>query len=103
FDVDADFLAREMRELVAELVHFRALLADDDAGSAGVERDHHFPRLALDDDVRDRGVTQSRLEILAEQLVLFEQRRQLASGVVAGFPVLADAEPEPDWMCLLSH
>src|SRR5262249_46343044 len=30
FDVDADFLAGEMRELVAQLVDFSALLADDD-------------------------------------------------------------------------
>src|SRR5689334_22523067 len=32
FDVDADFLARQMRELVAQLVDFRALLTDHDAG-----------------------------------------------------------------------
>src|SRR5215212_8348406 len=36
FDVDADFLAREMRELVAQLVDFSALLADDDARTSGV-------------------------------------------------------------------
>src|SRR4051812_38889484 len=30
-DVDADFLAREVRELITQLVDFSALLADDDA------------------------------------------------------------------------
>src|SRR5205085_6569298 len=82
-DVDADFLAREMRELIAQLVDFRALLADDDAGTAGVQGDDDLPRLALDDDVGDRGVTEARLEILAQQLVFTKQRRQLATRVVA--------------------
>ncbi len=103
FDVDADFLAREVRELVAQLVDFRALLADDDARPAGVQRDDDLPRLALDHDVRDRRVAEARLEILAQQLVLAEQRRQVAARVVARLPILRDAEPESDRMCLLSH
>ena len=47
-DVDADFLARQMRELVAQLVDFGALLADHDARTAGVQRDDDLARLALD-------------------------------------------------------
>src|SRR5207237_10596094 len=37
------------------------------------------------------------------ELGLLEQRRQLASGVVARLPVLRDAESESDRMRLLSH
>ena len=103
FDVDADFLAREVRELVAQLVDFRALLADHDARTTGVQRDDDLARLAIDDDVGDRRVAEARLEILAQQLVFTEQRRQIAARVVARLPVLRDAESETDRMCLLSH
>ena len=41
-----------LRELVAELVDFGALLPDDDARTAGVDRHDDLARLALDRDVR---------------------------------------------------
>ena len=47
-DVDPDFLAGQLRELVAQLVDFGALLPDDDARTAGVDRHHDLARLALD-------------------------------------------------------
>src|SRR6478736_6559332 len=46
-DVDPDFRAREMRELVAQLVDFSALLADDDARTTGVQRHDDLARLAV--------------------------------------------------------
>src|SRR4051812_8174381 len=103
FDVDADFLAREVRELVTQLVDFRALLADHDARTTGVQRHDDLPRLALDHDVRDRRVPETRLEIFAKELVLAQQRRQITARVIARVPVLRDAESEADRMCLLSH
>src|SRR5262249_61129533 len=69
FDVDADFLAREVRELVAQLVDLSALLADHDAGTAGVQRHDDLARLAIDHDVRDRRMAEARLQVLAQQLV----------------------------------
>src|SRR5687768_8460060 len=60
-DVDADFLAGELRQLVAKLVDLRALLPDHHARPAGVNRHHHLARLALDRDVGDGGVTEPRL------------------------------------------
>jgi hypothetical protein len=68
-----------------------------------VQRDHDLARLAIDHDIGDRRVAEPRLEILAQQLVLAQQRRQLAACVVARLPVSGDAEPEPDRMRLLSH
>src|SRR5436305_11243087 len=59
FDVDTDFLAREMRELVTQLVDFSALLADDDARTTGVQRHDDLTRLAIDDDVGDRRVDEA--------------------------------------------
>src|SRR5678810_1119219 len=66
-DVDPDFLARQLRKLVAKLVYLGALLPDDDAGATGVNRDHDLARLALDRDVGDRRMPQPRLEVLAQQ------------------------------------
>src|SRR3954462_1279868 len=103
FDVDADLLAREVRELVAQLVDLSALLADHDAGTARVQRDDDLARLALDHDVRDRRVAEPRLQILPQQLIFLEQLRQLAASVVPRPPVLRDAESETDWIDLLSH
>ena len=68
-----------------------------------MERHDDLARLALDDDVRDRRVAEARLEVLAQQLVLFEKLRQLATRVVLRAPVLRDAESESDWIDLLSH
>src|SRR6185369_4784710 len=58
-DVDADFLARQMGKLVTQLVDFRALLADHDARTTGVQRDDDLARLALDHDVRDRRMAET--------------------------------------------
>ena len=77
-------LPRELRELVAQLVDLGALLADHDARPAGVHRDDDLARLALDDDVGDRRVPEARLQILAEQLVFAQQRRQIASPRTSG-------------------
>src|SRR3954470_24130568 len=103
FDVDVDFLARQVGKLVTQLVDFRALLADHDARTAGVQRDDDLTRLAIDHDVRDRRMAQAALEILRKQFVFTEQARKTAAGVIARLPTLRDAESEADRMCLLSH
>src|SRR5688572_29263387 len=81
-DVDPDFLAGQRRELVTELVDLSALLADDDARTAGMQSHDHLARLPFDDDVGDRGVSETRLQIFAQQLVFLEELRQLAARVV---------------------
>src|SRR6058998_2833312 len=102
-DVDADFLPRELRQLIAQLVHFRAAFADHDARPAGVNRDGHLARLALDVHVGDRGMAEARLEILPDQLVFLEQLREVVAREIARAPLLDDAQPETVRMCFLSH
>jgi hypothetical protein len=102
-DVDADFLAGQLRELVAELVHLGPLLSDDDAGTAGVDRDHHLAGLAVDLNVGDRGVAESRLQIRPQQLVFLEQSREVLLREPARAPVLGDPETESGRMYFLSH
>ncbi len=103
FDVDADFLARQPAQLVTQLVDFGSLLSDDDARTTGVDRHHDLARLALDRDVGDRGVTETCVQILAEECVLLEHRGHVTIRVVTRPPVLRDTKAKADWMCLLSH
>ncbi len=79
----ADFLAGELRELVAQLVDLGALLADHDARTTGVQGDDDLARLPLDVDVGDRRVAEARLQVLPEQLVLLEERGNLLPRVPA--------------------
>src|SRR5688572_26325810 len=102
-DVDADLLAAELGQLIAQLVDFGALLPDHDAGPAGVDRHHDLAGLPLDLDVRDGGVAESRLEILAEQLVFLEERREVTVRVPARLVKLRDSQPETNRMRLLTH
>ena len=54
-------------------------------------------------DLRDGRVTQAGLEVLPDQLVFLQERRHVPGGEPPGRPLLDDAEPEPDRMCLLTH
>src|SRR3989441_805546 len=102
-DVDPDFLARELRQLVAQLVHLGAPLADHDAGTARVDRHRHLARLALDVHVGDRRVRQPRPEVLPDQVVFLQELREVAAREVARAPLLHDPEPEPVGMRFLAH
>src|SRR5690349_20058538 len=102
-DVDADFLAGELVQLVAQLIDFSALFADNDPGTAGVNGDDDLARLALDSNVGDRRVSETRLQIFAKELVLTQQRGEITVRVPLRSPGLGDAEPEPDRMCFLTH
>src|SRR6185503_15969288 len=88
---------------VAQLIDFRALLADDDAWTAGVDRDDDLARLPLDADVGDRGMTEARLQVFAKELILAQQRGEIAVGVPLRSPGLGDAEAKSDRMCFLTH
>src|ERR1043165_341406 len=102
-DVDRRLLAGELRQLVPELVHLGALLADHHAGPPGMDGDRHLARPALDVDLGDRRVAEPGMEVLADQLVLLEQRGHLLGGEPPGDPRLDDPEPEPDRIGLRAH
>src|SRR3989454_850010 len=53
-DVDPDLLARQLRQLVAQLVNLRPALADHDTRPPRVHRHRHLPGLALDVHLGDR-------------------------------------------------
>src|SRR5690606_30666506 len=102
-DVDRGFLPGELRELVPELVHFRAPLPDHHAGPPGVHRDGDLPRPPVDVHLGDGRVPEPGLEVLPDQLVLLEEGGHVPGREPARLPRLDDPEPEPDRMCLLAH
>ena len=76
-DVDRGFLAGQLGQLVAQLVHLGAALADHHARAPGVHRDGDLARPPLDVDLGDRRVAEPRLQVLPDQLVFLEQRRHV--------------------------
>src|SRR5205085_1681453 len=72
-DVDVDLAVDELLQLVAQLVHLGALASDDDAGARGVDVDAHLVRGALDVDLRDSGVGETLLQIVAELQIAMQR------------------------------
>src|SRR5262249_14851212 len=102
-DVDRGFLAGQLSQLVPQLVHLGAPLANDHTGTAGMHRDGDLTGTAVDINLGDRRMAQTGLQVLPDQLVFLEERRHLLGGVPPGGPLLDDPEPEPDRMGLLPH
>src|SRR5881628_1442641 len=102
-DVDAHFLAGELGQLVAQLVHLPAALADHHAGTARVHRDRDLPRLALDVNVGDGRMGEPGLQVLPDQVVFLQELGEVVTRVVARAPRLNDPEPESVGVCFLAH
>src|SRR2546423_10962204 len=68
-----------------------------------MNRHDDLARLALDANVGDRGMSETRLQILAKELVLTQKCGEVAVRVPLRSPGLGDAEAEADWMCFLTH
>src|SRR6478609_668964 len=102
-DVDRRLLGGQLRQLVAELVHLGAALADHHARSPGVDRHGHLARLPLDLDLRDRRMAETGHEVLADELILLEEGRHVLRREPARRPGLDDPEAEADRMRLLTH
>src|SRR2546422_3379008 len=75
-DVDPHFLAGQLGQLVAQLVHLRAPLADHYARPAGVHGDGDLARLALDRSEEHTSELQSRLHLVCR--LLLEKKKQSA-------------------------
>src|SRR2546430_8602889 len=102
-DVDADFLARELRQLVARFVHLGAALADHHARPPRVDLPRHLARLALALHAGNGRVAEPGLQVLADQVVFFQELGEVAPGVVPRAPRLDDPEPEPVGVYFLAH
>src|SRR5207237_1838921 len=104
-DVEVDLLARARLQLVLELLHLRALAADDDAGPRREDGDAGAVGRALDVDARDAGVVELVLDEPPDLHVLVEQVRVVLRREPARAPreLRHGAEAEADRMRLLAH
>src|SRR5262249_38717426 len=93
-DVDVDLGLRPLLELVAQLVHLRAALADDDPRPRGLDVDLELAREALDVDLRDAGVRQAPLELPAQLQVVVEELDVVLLREPARVPRPVEAEAE---------
>src|SRR5439155_17316824 len=102
-DVDEDLAVGPLLDLLLQLVDFRALAADDDAGPRGVDVDLQLVGCALGFDLRHAGVREALLQRLAQRQILVQQLRVVAIRVPPRPPRLVEPEPESERMNLLAH
>ena len=102
-DGDAHLLARELLQVVPELIDAGAALADDDAGFRGPDDHGHLVGRALGLDPADTGVAQPVQDQPPHLHVLEQQLRVVAIGVPACLPGPVDPEAEGVGMNLLTH
>src|SRR5262249_3654117 len=102
-DVDVDLGLGPLLELVAQLVHFRAALADDDPRPGGLDVDLHPVGEPLDVHLGDACVREAALQLLAELDVLVQERLVLLGREPARVPGAVETEPETVRMNFLTH
>src|SRR5207244_4794536 len=93
-DVDVDLAVDQLLQLVAQLVHLRPLAPDDDARPRGVDVDAHLVGGALDVDLRDSGVGETLLQIVAELQIAMQRLGVGLPREPAGVPRLVESEPK---------
>src|SRR5581483_3954465 len=102
-DVDEDLAAGALLDFLLQLVDFRSLAADDDAGPRGVDVDLQPVDGALGLDLRHAGMREALLEGLAQIEILVQQLGVVAVRVPARPPRFVEPEPEPERVNLLAH
>src|SRR5579884_371982 len=102
-DVDVHLARRALLQLLLQLVDFRTLTPDDDAGTRRADDDAQLVAGTLHFD----GADARRLQLVLQfflQLDVFEQQLVLVTlDKPTRLPRLGVAEPESVWMDLLSH
>src|SRR5262245_54996825 len=102
-DVDEDLAVGPLLDLLLQLVDFRALAPDDEAGARGVDVDLQLVGGALDLDLRDARVREALLEAVAQLEILVQQLRVVLVGEPARAPGLVEPEPKAVRMDFLTH
>src|SRR5262249_4933171 len=102
-DVDVDLGLGPLLELVAQLVHLRAALANDDPRPRRLDVDLHPVGEALDVHLRHARVGEAALQLLAELDVLVQEGLVVLQREPARVPGPVEAEPETVRMDFLTH
>src|SRR5579872_2262352 len=102
-NVDVHFALGALLNFLLELVDFRALAADDDAGTRGVNAHDELVGSAFDVDRADAGALEFFLQLAAQLDVFVQQVGVVLVGIPARLPRLVVTEPKTVRVCLLSH
>ncbi len=103
-DVEEDFLARKLGELLLDLFDLLSLASDDDAGACRVDLDANTIGSALDEDARHGSLLQFLHQLLTDDLILEKELGEIFLGrKPAGLPVAADGEAKTYGISLLAH
>src|SRR5262245_24643639 len=102
-DIDVDLSIGPLLYIGFQLVDFRTLAANDDAGPGGVNRNAKLVRHALDFNVADACMSQLLQQIALQLEILVKQTAVIAFGEPAGTPRLRDSETESIRVCFLTH
>ena len=102
-DRNQHFASGLHREIAFEFVDLRALAADDDSRSRGVDDDLQTIGGALDIDVRDAGAGKALFQIAFQFQVFQQELAKLLLREPMRMPVFVVAEPKTVWMNFLTH
>src|SRR5207245_2438826 len=102
-NVEIDLLTRPRLQLVLQLLHLRALPADDDARPGRRDRDPRPVGRSLDVDLGDTRVIELILDVAPDLHVLVQQICVALRREPAGAPRPRRTESEADRMRLLAH
>ena len=87
-DVDLDLLVRDPMQVATELVDLRPGLADHDPGSGRVDVDLDLGRVLANRDVRQPGVRQTPVDVVADLRVLVQVVGEVLLVEPVRFPVV---------------
>src|SRR5450755_2352276 len=102
-DVDVHFAFGALLHVLLQLVDFRALAADDDAGARGVNAHHQLVGCAFDIDRADARALQLFFQLAPQLHVFVQQFGVVAVGIPARLPRLVVTESKSVRVRLLSH
>ena len=89
-DVDLDVLARDFFELFLQFVDLRACLADDKTRAGGVDSDGEELQSSFDIYLRNAGLGETSVEVLANLIVLNEFLLEFSSAIPIRVPSADD-------------
>src|SRR4029077_18990336 len=102
-NVDVHFTLGALLHFLLELVDFRALAADDDAGPRGVNAHDELVGGALDVDGANARALEALFQLAAQLHVFVQQFGVVAVSIPARLPRLVVAEAESVGVRFLSH
>ena len=102
-DQNLDLLRGDLLQLFLQLGDLFAALANDNAGTGGVNRNHCALGGPVDLDPRNTGLLETVTDVVTDHQVFLQFSREFLVGIPIRVPRFRDAEPESYRMCFLTQ